>query len=74
MATAGGDYSAAPKTKAMCGCTDQGHQAVRDAIRIQHLLSIDEVYRTLDWRTPNGCASCRPACCCAPGYSFTLLW
>ncbi len=61
MFTAGGDYSAAPKTKAMCGCTDLGHQAVREAIRDQHLLGIDEVYRTLDWRTPNGCASCRPA-------------
>jgi nitrite reductase (NADH) large subunit len=33
MATAGGDYSATPKKKAMCGCTDHGHQAVRDAIR-----------------------------------------
>ena len=61
MTVAGGDYSAAPKLKAMCGCTDHGHQAVRDAIRSQHLLSIDAVYRALDWRTPNGCASCRPA-------------
>jgi nitrite reductase (NADH) large subunit len=61
MFTAGGDYSAAPKMKAMCGCTDQGHQAVREAIRAQHLLTIDDVYRTLEWRTPNGCASCRPA-------------
>jgi nitrite reductase (NADH) large subunit len=61
MFTAGGDYSAAPKLKAMCGCTDLGHQAVRDGVREQHLLSIDAVYRALDWRTPNGCASCRPA-------------
>ena len=61
MATAGGDYSAAPKSKAMCGCTDLGHQAVRDVIREQRLLTIDEVYRTLQWRTPNGCSSCRPA-------------
>jgi nitrite reductase (NADH) large subunit len=61
MFTAGGDYSAAPRTKAMCGCTEHGHQAVREAIREQHLLTIDEVYRALDWRTPNGCASCRPA-------------
>ena len=61
MATAGGDYSEAPKTKAMCGCTDHGHQAVRDAIRAEHLLTIDEVYQRLNWRTPNGCASCRPA-------------
>ncbi|HMO47362.1 MAG TPA: nitrite reductase large subunit NirB [Rubrivivax sp.] len=61
MFSAGGDYSAAPKTKAMCGCTEHGHQVVRDAIRKLHLLSIDAVQRSLDWRTPNGCASCRPA-------------
>ncbi len=61
MFTAGGDYSATPKKKALCGCTDHGHQAVRDAIRDQHLLSIADVYQALQWRTPNGCASCRPA-------------
>ncbi|CAD5370557.1 Nitrite reductase (NAD(P)H) [Rubrivivax sp. A210] len=61
MFTAGGDYSATPKTKALCGCTDLGHQAVREAIRERHLLSIADVHRTLDWRTPDGCASCRPA-------------
>jgi nitrite reductase (NADH) large subunit len=61
MFTAGGDYSATPKTKAMCGCTDHGHQAVRDAIRADHMLSIAEVYSRLEWRSPNGCASCRPA-------------
>ena len=61
MFTAGGDYSAAPKLKAMCGCTEHGHQAVRDAIREHHLLTIADVYATLRWRTPNGCASCRPA-------------
>lgn len=61
MATAGGDYSAAPKTKAMCGCTDLGHQAVRDAIREHHWLTIAEVQQGLNWRTPNGCSSCRPA-------------
>ncbi len=61
MFTAGGDYSATPKTKAMCGCTDKGHQAVRDAIVAHKLLTIADVYGTLAWRTPNGCASCRPA-------------
>lgn len=61
MFTAGGDYSAAPKTKAMCGCTDHGHQAVRDAIAEHKLLSTDAVFRFMEWRTPNGCASCRPA-------------
>ena len=40
MFTAGGDYSATPKTKAMCSCTDHGHQAVRDAIKTSKLLTI----------------------------------
>ena len=61
MFTAGGDYSAAPKKKAMCGCTDHSHDEVRQAIREQKLLTIDDVYKTMAWRTPNGCSSCRPA-------------
>ncbi|MDO8456075.1 MAG: nitrite reductase large subunit NirB [Burkholderiaceae bacterium] len=61
MFTAGGDYSATPKMKAMCGCTDNGHQAVRDAIVKNKLLTIADVYQFMEWRTPNGCASCRPA-------------
>jgi nitrite reductase (NADH) large subunit len=61
MFTAGGDYSAAPKLKAMCGCTDHGHQAVRDAIVQKKLMTIASVQSMMNWRTPNGCASCRPA-------------
>ncbi|MDP3424296.1 MAG: nitrite reductase large subunit NirB [Burkholderiaceae bacterium] len=61
MFTAGGDYSATPKTKAICGCTSHGHQAVREAIRDQKLLTIANVFQALDWKTPNGCATCRPA-------------
>jgi nitrite reductase (NADH) large subunit len=61
MFTAGGDYSATPRKKAMCGCTELSHQDVRDAIRSEQLLTIDGVYDRLGWRTPNGCASCRPA-------------
>ena len=70
MFTAGGDYSAAPKTKAMCGCTDHGHQAVRDAIRDLKLLTIGDVYKAMDWKTPNGCSSCRPAV----NYYVTSTW
>jgi len=70
MFTAGGDYSATPKLKAMCGCTDHGHQAVRDAIRANKLLSITDVYAFMEWRTPNGCASCRPAV----NYYVTSTW
>ena len=66
MFTAGGDYSATPKKKAMCACTDASHEEVRQAIRKplpdgSRLLTIAGVHQQLGWRTPNGCASCRPA-------------
>ena len=61
MFTAGGDYSKPPTRKAMCACTDASHQDVRESIRQDHLLTIDSVYKAMAWRTPNGCASCRPA-------------
>jgi nitrite reductase (NADH) large subunit len=61
MFTAGGDYSAAPSKKAMCGCTDHSHQEVREAIRREHWLTIAEVHAGMNWHSPNGCASCRPA-------------
>ena len=70
MFTAGGDYSATPKLKAMCSCTDHGHQAVREAIRDNKLLTISDVYQSMAWRTPNGCASCRPAI----NYYVTSSW
>jgi nitrite reductase (NADH) large subunit len=60
--TVGGAYQ--PQTnlnKPMCGCTEHTHEEVRKAIREEHLLAIPEVMRTMQWRTPNGCASCRPA-------------
>lgn len=59
--TAGGDYSATPKTKSVCGCTDHTHEAVREAIRQNKFLTIPQVMTFMEWRTPNGCASCRPA-------------
>jgi nitrite reductase (NADH) large subunit len=61
MFTAGGDYSSAPKKKAMCGCTDHSHQEVRDAIRANKLVTIAATMKFMEWRTPNGCSSCRPA-------------
>ena len=61
MFTAGGDYSTAPKKKAVCACTERTHQEVRDAIREHELMSIAAVQAFLEWRTPNGCATCRPA-------------
>jgi nitrite reductase (NADH) large subunit len=61
MFTAGGDYSAAPRKKAVCGCTDHSHQELRDAIRQHRLVTIADTFAFMEWRTPNGCATCRPA-------------
>ncbi|MDK2126540.1 nitrite reductase large subunit NirB [Parachitinimonas caeni] len=58
----GGAADVKPKSeKPVCGCTDHNHAAVRQAIREQHLISIPAVMRYLNWRTPDGCATCRPA-------------
>ena len=61
MFTAGGDYSSAAKAKPLCGCTDHTHQEARDAIRHNKLLIVADVMGFMGWRTPNGCATCRPA-------------
>lgn len=60
--TIGGAYTPADtNSKAVCGCTDHSHGDVRKAIREQHLTSIPAVMHALGWKTPNGCATCRPA-------------
>ena len=67
--TVGGAYAPADnKTKPMCGCTDFTHEEVRAAVRRTDwptdsgkLLNGYEVQRVLEWRTANGCATCRPA-------------
>ena len=57
MATAGGDYSAAPKQKAMCGCTDRTHQEVRDAIRAAASDRSPRRCAFSNGARPNGCAT-----------------
>ncbi len=61
LTVAGADYSATPTKKALCPCTEHTHAEVRQAIRDAHLLTIPDTMRFLEWRTPDGCASCRPA-------------
>ena len=58
----GGAYQPADgKTKPLCSCTDHTHEEVREAIRRHKLLSHGAAYAFLEWRTPDGCATCRPA-------------
>ncbi|MCO2979402.1 NAD(P)/FAD-dependent oxidoreductase [Pseudomonas aeruginosa] len=51
-----------PKSeKAICGCSELNHGQIRKAIREHRLTSLDAAMRFMDWKTPNGCATCRPA-------------
>jgi len=59
--TLGGDYSAAPKAKPLCTCTDHTHDEVRDSIREHRLMTVAETMAFMEWRAPNGCHVCRPA-------------
>ena len=47
--------------KPICPCTPSGHALVRKRIVEEHLQSIPAVMQALEWLTPDGCATCRPA-------------
>lgn len=57
----GGGYAPPSTSKAVCGCTDLNHEEVREQIRQHKYLNIPDAMKGMQWRTPNGCATCRPA-------------
>jgi len=59
--TVGQGYSAAPSKKPMCSCTEHSHDDVIKAIKTHELKTMDAVRQSLQWKTEDGCASCRPA-------------
>jgi nitrite reductase (NADH) large subunit len=59
--TAGDAVQEQKGPKPMCPCTTHGHRHVRERILALALQSIPAVMQALEWRTPDGCASCRPA-------------
>ncbi|MBN4078852.1 NAD(P)/FAD-dependent oxidoreductase, partial [Gammaproteobacteria bacterium AH-315-C21] len=61
LASVVGDYSETPKKKSMCKCTDFTHDEVRKAIVAKAIKTIPDVMEQMEWKTTNGCASCRPA-------------
>ncbi|MFG8976747.1 nitrite reductase large subunit NirB [Pseudomonas paraeruginosa] len=62
ISTVGGAADVKPKSeKAICGCSELNHGQIRKAIREHRLTSLDAAMRFMDWKTPNGCATCRPA-------------
>jgi len=61
VASLGGGYAPEKTNKPICNCTDLTHEDVRKEIKQEKFLSIPEVMEGLNWRSVNGCASCRPA-------------
>jgi len=59
--TVGEGYEATPGKKAICGCTDLSHDEVIEAIRKYELKTMQTLRHFLEWKTPDGCAICRPA-------------
>jgi nitrite reductase (NADH) large subunit len=59
--TLGDGFVAADGPKPMCKCTHHGHAEVRRRILADHLPSIPAVMQAMEWTTPDGCSSCRPA-------------
>jgi nitrite reductase (NADH) large subunit len=59
--TLGGGYAPPSTSKAVCGCTDFSHEQVREEIRTNKYLNIPDAIKGMSWKTPNGCATCRPA-------------
>jgi len=56
-----GDAYEVQTVKPMCGCTQHSHDDVRRLIMAKSMTSIPEVMQELEWTTPDGCSSCRPA-------------
>ncbi len=59
--TVGQGYTAAPSKKPLCGCTEYSHDEIIQAIKQHQLKDMDAVRQFCEWKTPDGCATCRPA-------------
>lgn len=59
--TVGEGYDAAPSKKPICACTDHSHDDAINAIKKHKLTDMNSVREHLKWKTPDGCATCRPA-------------
>jgi nitrite reductase (NADH) large subunit len=57
----GDAFEARTGPKPVCGCTHHGHDEVRRRIVAEALKSIPAAMQALEWTTPDGCVSCRPA-------------
>jgi nitrite reductase (NADH) large subunit len=61
MASLGPAFQARTGPKPVCGCTGKGHEEVRRRILAEGLKSMPALMQALEWSTPDGCSTCRPA-------------
>jgi nitrite reductase (NADH) large subunit len=62
ISVVGGAADVKPKSeKPVCACTERTHGEVRKAIKEHHLTTIADTMAFLEWSTPDGCSTCRPA-------------
>jgi nitrite reductase (NADH) large subunit len=59
--TLGDGFQAQTGPKPVCKCTHRDHGETRRRIVAEGLKSLPAVFQALEWTTPDGCASCRPA-------------
>jgi nitrite reductase (NADH) large subunit len=59
--TVGEGYDASPNKQPICKCTEYSHDVVIATIKQNELKSIPAVREFLEWKSPDGCAACRPA-------------
>jgi nitrite reductase (NADH) large subunit len=59
--TVGEGYDEKPSKKPMCACTEHSHDDVIKAIKQHELKTMPAVREFMEWKTPDGCAACRPA-------------
>lgn len=59
--TLGDGFQKETGPKAICKCSAHGHAVVRRRIVAEGLKSLPAVMQALEWKTPDGCATCRPA-------------
>ncbi len=59
--TLGEGFQVQTGPKPACKCTRHDHGQVRRRILAEQLKSLPAVMQALEWSTPDGCSSCRPA-------------
>lgn len=57
--TLGDEYDAVEE--GICSCTTLGHANIKKAINYGEFSTVYDVFKSLDWKTSDGCAKCRPA-------------